>query len=234
MMAVFERGAPKVSRSSMAGSATTTSPRGKVMMAELFGVDLDASRGAYVFAGDSPNIRRCSASFPRRGRGQRSDFADAMPHAALDHAAWEIGICRTGAPRSRRGGGKIDGRLVRKHLHPEFVTLFVIRMVATLPVFWRPRSDYAASVASVAAYAMGVSFVVLLFFIAGGQFPARALKIPMPSAAGSIVLLLFGLSLVLGGPKEVAAMPADATLLGASIHWPSRHRRAGAILTVVR
>ena len=47
-----------------------------------------------------------------------------------------------------------------------------------------------------AAYAVAIAFVVLLFFIVGGQFLLKALHIPMPSfqLAGSIVLLLFGSS----------------------------------------
>jgi multiple antibiotic resistance protein len=77
-----------------------------------------------------------------------------------------------------------------------------------------------------------------LFFIAGGQFLLEALKIPMPAfqLAGSIVLLLFGLSLVLGRvTKEAAAMPADATLLERAVYPLAIPgiAGAGAILTVV-
>ena len=122
----------------------------------------------------------------------------------------------------------------------EFVTLFVILdPVATLPVFLAATVGLTRRQAlGVAAYAVGISFLVLLFFIAGGQFLLEALKIPMPAfqLAGSIVLLLFGLSLVLGKvTKEAAAMPPDATLLERAIYPLAIPgiAGAGAILTVV-
>jgi HAD superfamily hydrolase (TIGR01484 family) len=53
----------------------------KAMMAELFGVDLDASREAYVFAGDSPNDSPMFGFFSHGvGVANVRDFADAMPH----------------------------------------------------------------------------------------------------------------------------------------------------------
>ena len=122
----------------------------------------------------------------------------------------------------------------------EFVTLFVILdPVATLPVFIVATIGLTRRQSLVvAAYAVLVSFIVLLFFIAGGQFLLDALKIPTPAfqLAGSIVLLLFGLSLVLGKvTKEAASMPADATLLDRAIHPLAIPgiAGAGAILTVV-
>jgi multiple antibiotic resistance protein len=122
----------------------------------------------------------------------------------------------------------------------EFVTLFVILdPVATLPVFLAATVGLTRRQSlGVAAYAVGVSFVVLLFFIAGGQFLLEALKIAMPAfqLAGSIVLLLFGLSLVLGKvTKEAAAMPAEATLLERAVYPLAIPgiAGAGAILTVV-
>ena len=66
----------------------------------------------------------------------------------------------------------------------------------------------------VAAYAVGVAFVVLFFFIVAGQLLLEALKIPMASfqLAGSLVLLLFGLKLVLCQvSEEAAAVSPDAT-----------------------
>jgi multiple antibiotic resistance protein len=122
----------------------------------------------------------------------------------------------------------------------EFVTLFVILdPVATLPVFIAATLGLTRRQSlGVAAYAVGISFLVLLFFIAGGQFLLEALKIPTPAfqLAGSIVLLLFGLSLVLGKvTKEAASMPADATLFERAIHPLAIPgiAGAGAILTVV-
>jgi len=122
----------------------------------------------------------------------------------------------------------------------EFVTLFVILdPVATLPVFLAATVGLTRRQSlGVAAYAVGISFLVLLFFIAGGQFLLEELKIPMPAfqLAGSIVLLLFGLSLVLGKvTKEAAAMPADAALLERAVYPLAIPgiAGAGAILTVV-
>ena len=76
----------------------------------------------------------------------------------------------------------------------EFVTLFVILdPIATVPVFLSVTAslDTGRSL-RVAAYAIGLSFAVLLFFIVGGQFLLEAMHIPMPSfqLAGSVVLLL--------------------------------------------
>ena len=77
-----------------------------------------------------------------------------------------------------------------------------------------------------------IAFGVLLFFIVGGQFLLNALHIAMPSfqLAGSIVLLLFGLKMVLGKvTEEAAAIPPESSLLErvdlSSGH--ARHRRAG-------
>ncbi len=122
----------------------------------------------------------------------------------------------------------------------EFVTLFVILdPVATLPVFLVSTVGLTRRQSLVvAAYAVGISFLVLLFFIAGGQFLLEALKIPMPAfqLAGSIVLLLFGLSLVLGKvTKEAASMPADASLVERAVYPLAIPgiAGAGAMLTVV-
>jgi multiple antibiotic resistance protein len=122
----------------------------------------------------------------------------------------------------------------------EFVTLFVILdPVATVPIFLLATAGLARKDAlKVAAYALGMAFLVLLFFIAGGQYLLEALKIPMSSfqLAGSLVLLMFGLNMVLGKiTKEVANTPADATLLERAIYPLAIPgiAGAGAILTVV-
>ena len=73
----------------------------------------------------------------------------------------------------------------------------------------------------VATYAVGIAFLVLFFFIVVGQLLLEALKIPMTSfqLAGSLVLLLFGLKLVLGQvSEEAAAMPPNATPLERAIY----------------
>jgi hydroxymethylpyrimidine pyrophosphatase-like HAD family hydrolase len=50
-------------------------------MAELFDVDLDARREAYLFSGDSPNDSPMFGFFPNGvGVANVRDFADAMAH----------------------------------------------------------------------------------------------------------------------------------------------------------
>ena len=103
------------------------------------------------------------------------------------------------------------------------MTLFVILdPVSTIPIFLAATVGLARNQAlKVGAYAVSISFVVLLFFIAGGQLLLDALHIPMPSfqLAGSIVLLLFGLKLVLGRvTEEAAAIPAGASLYERAIY----------------
>ena len=122
----------------------------------------------------------------------------------------------------------------------EFVTLFVVLdPIATVPVFLKVTQGMSFRRALlVAFYAVVVSFLVLLVFIAGGQFLLDALKIPMPAfqLAGSIVLLAFGLKLVLGNlSKEIADLPADTTLLQRAIYPLAIPgiAGAGAMLTVV-
>ena len=53
----------------------------RAMMAELFGVDVDAERARYVFSGDSPNDSPMFGFFPNAvGVANVRDFADQMPH----------------------------------------------------------------------------------------------------------------------------------------------------------
>lgn len=122
----------------------------------------------------------------------------------------------------------------------ELVTLFVILdPVATVPVFLAATVGLSRKQSLVvAAYAVSVAFAVLLFFIVGGQFLLSALHIAMPSfqLAGSIVLLLFGLKMVLGQvTQEAAAIPPDASLLERSVYPLAIPgiAGAGAMLTVV-
>jgi multiple antibiotic resistance protein len=122
----------------------------------------------------------------------------------------------------------------------EFVTLFVILdPVATIPIFLAVTAGLDRRRAlAVAFYALGVSFLILLFFIIVGQLLLTALHIPMASfqMAGSIVLLLFGLKMVLGKVgEEAASIPADATPLQRAVFPLAIPGIAGAgsILTVV-
>ena len=65
----------------------------RVMMAELFDIDLEAAREKYVFSGDSPNDSPMFGFFPNGvGVANVRDFADAMPHLP----AW-ITAARSGA-----------------------------------------------------------------------------------------------------------------------------------------
>ena len=122
----------------------------------------------------------------------------------------------------------------------EFVTLFVILdPVATIPIFLTVTAGLdRRRQLLVAFHALGVSFLILLFFILVGQMLLEALHIPMASfqMAGSIVLLLFGLKMVLGKvAEEAAGIPADATPLQRAIFPLAIPGIAGAgsILTVV-
>jgi len=98
----------------------------------------------------------------------------------------------------------------------ELVTLFVILdPVSTIPIFLAATLGLARKDAlKVGGYAVLISFVVLLVFIARGQLLLEALHIPMASfqLAGSLVLLLFGLKLVLGKvTEEAAALPGGTS-----------------------
>lgn len=122
----------------------------------------------------------------------------------------------------------------------EFVTLFVVLdPIATLPVFTAVTAGLNRRQSLlVAFYALGVSFLVLLFFIVAGQHLLDALKIPMASfqLAGSLVLLLFGLKMVLGKITEEAAEAGTAASLLDRAIYPLAVpgiAGAGAMLTVV-
>lgn len=122
----------------------------------------------------------------------------------------------------------------------ELVTLFVILdPVATVPIFLAATVGLTRKQSLlVAAYAVSIAFGVLLFFIVGGQILLNSLHIAMPSfqLAGSIVLLLFGLKMVLGKvTEEAASIPEGASLLERSIYPLAMPgiAGAGAMLTVV-
>lgn len=122
----------------------------------------------------------------------------------------------------------------------EFVTLFVILdPFATVPLFLIVTAGLNRKQSLlVAAYALGIAFLILLFFIVLGRSLLAALHIPMASfqLAGSLILLLFGLKMALGKVAEEAlTMPADATPLQRAV-FPLAVpgiAGAGAILTVV-
>jgi multiple antibiotic resistance protein len=126
------------------------------------------------------------------------------------------------------------------HFVYELATLLaVLDPTAAIPVYLAATAGLSRRQSlQVAAYAVGTAFLVLLFFICAGQLLLEALKIPMASfqLAGSIVLLLFGLKLVLGQiTVEIAAMPSTATMAQRAIYPLAipTIAGAGAMLTVV-
>lgn len=128
----------------------------------------------------------------------------------------------------------------QSHFFYEFVTLLaVLDPTAAIPVFLGVTAGLSTRQSlQVAAYAVATAFLVLLFFICVGQFLLEALGIPMPSfqLAGSIVLLLFGLKLVLGQiTAEVEATPPTATMAQRAVYPLAipTIAGAGAMLTVV-
>ena len=65
----------------------------RLMMRELFGVDLDADRGCYVFSGDSPNDAPMFGFFPNAvGVANVRDFA-----ADMEHLPGWVTVARSGA-----------------------------------------------------------------------------------------------------------------------------------------
>ena len=122
----------------------------------------------------------------------------------------------------------------------EFITLMaVLDPTAAIPVFLAVTAGLSRDQSlRVAAYAVGAAFLVLLFFIIVGQHLLEALKIPMASfqLAGSLILLLFGLKLVLGQITEEATLiPPTATPLARAVYPLAIPcvAGAGAMLTVV-
>jgi multiple antibiotic resistance protein len=122
----------------------------------------------------------------------------------------------------------------------ELVMLFVILdPVSTIPIFLAATVGLARKDSlKVGAYAVSISLGILLVFIMGGQHLLNALHIPMPSfqLAGSLVLLLFGLKLVLGKvTEEASAIPGGTPMFERAIYPLAIPGIAGpgAMLTVV-
>lgn len=126
------------------------------------------------------------------------------------------------------------------HFIYEVVTLLaVLDPTAAIPVFLTATAGLSRRQSwQVAAYAIGIAFLVLAFFIWGGQLLLQALHIPMAAfqLAGSVILLLFGVKLVLGQvADEVAALPPTATMAQRAVYPLAipTIAGAGAMLTVV-
>lgn len=88
----------------------------------------------------------------------------------------------------------------------EAITLYVVLdPIAAIPIFLAVSKGLDnRQRLQVAAYAVAVAFAIFLFFIGIGHQLLNALHIPMASfqLAGSIVLLIFGLQMVLGKVSE--------------------------------
>jgi multiple antibiotic resistance protein len=103
------------------------------------------------------------------------------------------------------------------------VTLFVVLgPFSTVPIFLAATAGLERTDSlKVGAYAVAIAFVVLVFFIIAGQLLLNTLHIPMASfqVAGSLVLLLFGLKLVLGKiTEEAAAIPSGTSLYERAVY----------------
>ncbi|WP_210207859.1 MarC family protein [Bosea caraganae] len=87
----------------------------------------------------------------------------------------------------------------------EFVKLWVvIDPIGTLPIFLAVTAGMSASAARrVAVQGTLVAFLVLIFFVVGGQILLGAMDIELSSfqVAGNIVLFLFALSMIFGESK---------------------------------
>lgn len=122
----------------------------------------------------------------------------------------------------------------------ELVTLItVLDPLSTVPVFMAVTHDLNRRDAmKVGAYALGIGFLVLTGFIVMGQLFLDAIAIPMPSfqLAGSFILFIIALKMVLGHlTQEIAAIPKNTTLI-ARAAFPlgvPMIAGAGSILTVV-
>lgn len=140
------------------------------------------------------------------------------------------------------------GRVTESCLEPAFNTHFVYELVtllavldptAAIPVYLAATAGFSwRQSLLVAAYAVSTAFLVLFFFICAGQHLLEALHIQMASfqLAGSIILLLFGVKLVLGQvTAEITAMPATAPMAQRAIYPLAIPTIAGtgSMLTVV-
>jgi multiple antibiotic resistance protein len=77
----------------------------------------------------------------------------------------------------------------------------VLDPIAAIPIFLSVTSGLSRKEKTIVAFlAVAISFSIFLFFIAIGHHLLNALHIPMASfqLAGSLILLLFGLQMVLG------------------------------------
>jgi multiple antibiotic resistance protein len=122
----------------------------------------------------------------------------------------------------------------------EFVTLLsILNPVSAVPILLGVASGLSPrDTFKVGCYALAISFLILLFFVTGGQLLLNELRIPMPAfqLAGSALLLLFALRMTVEGAVS-RPRPAGhpATLFERAIFPLAFPKIAGtgAILTVV-
>ncbi len=80
----------------------------------------------------------------------------------------------------------------------------VIDPIGTVPVFLAvTRGHDSKELSSIALQAVGIAFLILLFFILVGESLLTAMSVPVPAfqIAGGIVLFLFALSMIFGESK---------------------------------
>lgn len=122
----------------------------------------------------------------------------------------------------------------------EFSTLIVVLdPLSTVPVYMAVTQDLQRKDAlKVGLYALGIGFLILLFFIIFGQIFLNALDVPLASfqLAGSIVLFLIGLDMIKGKLVEPVDLAGKNRSLIQRAAYPLAMpiiAGSGSILTVV-
>jgi multiple antibiotic resistance protein len=122
----------------------------------------------------------------------------------------------------------------------EFVTLFlVLNPIAAVPVFLAAAGSLkAAEQRKIAAYAVAVSFAVLVFFVIAGGFLLARMGIPIRAfqIAGGIVMFVFAVNMVLGQLTPAPSNGQSEESLFARAVYPlaiPKIAGPGAMLTVM-
>lgn len=121
----------------------------------------------------------------------------------------------------------------------DFITLLVVlNPVAKLPIFLATTVGLERAVRDrVALAATLISFMVLMFFLVAGQVLLEALGVGLNSfrLAGSLVLLLFALSMVFDNAAPPAPAAADASAMERAVFPLAMPAIAGpgTMLTIV-
>jgi multiple antibiotic resistance protein len=122
----------------------------------------------------------------------------------------------------------------------EFVTLLaILNPVSAVPILLAVASGLSPrETFKVGCYALAISFLILLFFVTGGQLLLNELRIPIPAfqLAGSGLLLLFALKMTVEGAVSQPRPAGRAASLFERAIFPLAFPKiagTGAILTVV-